>query len=127
MIAIWQAVVLALGAFYAGWLFLGFLHACDLDLQDKVITGRCPACGEHIVLTQLQLEHETPEDRVVAALRQKEFLFGVELAEASGLSIGRLYPVLARLEQQGRVVAERVDQGEGQRTRRGYRLVGGRG
>ena len=127
MIPLWVAVAWAFIAFYGGWLFLAFLHTCDLDLRNKVITGRCPGCGEHISLTELQLEHETPEDRVVAALRQKEVLFGLELAEETGLSIRRLYPVLAHLEQQGRVVAERVDQGEGQRTRRGYRLAGGRG
>jgi len=69
-----------------------------------------------------------PLERVLGALLADPAAprYGYDLMKAAGLPSGTLYPLLARLEQQGLVVsAWETPQQEGQRPRKYYQLTAG--
>jgi PadR family transcriptional regulator, regulatory protein PadR len=68
-----------------------------------------------------------PLERVLGAFlaHQAAPRYGYDLMKATGLPSGTLYPLLARLEQQGLVAsAWETPEQDGQRPRRYYRLTG---
>lgn len=62
--------------------------------------------------------------QVLAALAPGEWLYGLEIAERTGLKSGSLYPILIRLAERGLLESRWMEPtAEGRPSRHGYRIL----